>query len=228
MNTWSVVRPVLIVVIGVFAIHTIGRWEGRIDAREKEHDRQYNAFRSTAAAYSELRDAMVLLEDSLRTVDLLLEEQERLNNAVVMALDSTDVVEADSLEVVPLADLLPPLRLRFYHPREDAPLYVTDSSGVRFLAGRMLLLSQAQRRIGSLLTLADTRVSRLATLTRSVGTATARANTAEARLASSERIAAGCESLRRRQGKWLGFIPKPPPILVFVIGAGAGYVIGSR
>jgi len=228
MNAWSVVRPVLIVIIGVFVIHTIGRWEGRIDARERDHDRQYNAFRSTAAAYSELRDAMVLLEDSLRSVDSLLEVKESRNNAVVMALDSTDVVEADSLETVPLADLLPPLRLRFYYTGEDAPHYVTDSSGVRFLAGRMLLLSQARRRITALVDLADTRVSRIATLTRSVGTATTRANTAEARLASSERIGAECESLRRRQGKWLGFIPKPPPILVFVIGAGAGYVIGSR
>lgn len=228
MNAWSVVRPVLIVVIGVFVIHTIGRWEGRVDAREKEHDRQYNAFRSTASAYSELRDAMVLLEDSLRTVDSLLEQKERRNNAVVMALDSTDETEVDSLETVPLADLLPPLRLRFHYTDQGPPLYVTDSSGVRFLAGRMLLLSQARRRITAMVYLAETRVTRLATLTRSIATVTGRANTAEARLASSERIAAECESLRRSQGKWLGFIPKPPPILIFVVGAGAGYVIGSR
>ena len=225
MNTWSVLRPVLILIVGVFVIHTIGRWEGRIDQRERDHDRQYNAFRSTASAYSDLRDAMVLLEDSLRTVDSLLEDKESRNNAIVMALDSTDETEVDSLDAVPLADLLPPLRLHFTVRTEAGPRFDTDSAGVRFLAGRMLLLSQTQRRITALLALADTRLLRIATLTRSTATAAARANTAEARLASSERITAECESLRSRQGKWLGFIPKPPPILTLAIGVGAGYVI---
>lgn len=228
MNAWSVVRPVLIVVIGVFVIHTIGRWEGRVDAREKEHDRQYGLFLEQRERYGEVRDSLVAVEDSLQLVDSLLAAEERTNNALLSALESTDETEVDSLETVPLADLLPPLRLRFHYTDEGPPLYVTDSSGVRFLAGRMLLLSQARRRITAMVYLAETRVTRLATLTRSIATVTGRANTAESRLASSERIAAECESLRRSQGKWLGFIPKPPPILIFVLGAGTGYVIGSR
>lgn len=168
---------------------------------------------------------MVAVADSLRTVDSLLSAQEVRNNAIVMALDSTDAEEAVEVAETPLADLLPPLRLQFHRSASGESYFSTDSAGVRFLANRMLRLSQAERRIAAVQRVADTRSTRITVLTRLAGTNAARADSAEARLATATNLAAECESLRQRQTKWLGFIPKPPRILVLAIGVGAGYLM---
>ncbi|KKL20288.1 hypothetical protein LCGC14_2456930, partial [marine sediment metagenome] len=73
--------------------------------------------------------------------------------------------------------------------------------------------------------LARARAGRITALEGELSAATLRANNAEGQIPGLEQLLAESERLRRRKGKWLGFIPKPPPMLTFLGGALTCYLL---
>jgi hypothetical protein len=224
----AVVRIVFVAFAGVMAVYLIGRWEARLSADEREHQDRVDQVLGVAQAFHRSQDSLRAIGDSLHLVDSLFAKAETRAAVLLGQLEAVDSRERDSVESTPLDDLLPSLRLRAVRTSTGAQVFAADSAGVRFLAGRMLLLSQARRRITTLGNLADARAGRIVALGGQLHVALLRADSAEKRIPALEELLEDSERLRRRQGKWLGFLPKPSPLVTFLIGAGACYILCPR
>lgn len=214
-----------VVLAGLIVLYAIGRWDGRISQDEREHEERYRAAMALAAPYHAMVDSLKGVRDSLRKVDAALALQERQTSELLLQLESVSQAEVDSLARTPVSDLLPSLRLRPIVATSGDTLYGTDADGVRFLASGMLRLGQAERQLSAVRDLANTRGLRIQTLTQEVGTVQTALDSAQARLALIEPLLEESNRLRRQKGKWLGFIPKPPPEITFLVGVTVGYVV---
>ena len=214
-----------VVLAGLIVLYAIGRWDGRISQDEREHEQRYQAAMRSAAAYHAMADSMVEVQDSLRKVDEALALQEQQTSELLLQLAAVDKAEMDSLARTPVSDLLPQLRLRPIQRVGGDTVYATDADGVRYLAGRMLRLVQSERESATLRTLVDIRSDRITVLSRTVGTLQTRVDSAEARIKILEPLLEESNRLRKKKGKWFGFIPKPPPALTFLAGVTLGIVV---
>jgi hypothetical protein len=134
-------------------------------------------------------------------------------------------VEADSVGATAVDSLLPSLRLtRLPTPPGREPQFATDTAGIRFLAGRMLLLRQSERREARLQDLVDTQVQQITALRRRAQADSLRADQAENRADLIEASLREGEALRLRGKKWFGFIPKPPDIVILAGGVAIGWL----
>ena len=222
---WPAARIALLLFVGAVVLYSLGRWDAGLSARERDHERRVEEVLHVGRALRRSMDSLKQIGDSLSRVDSLFALAEKRVELLLDQLDATDTDESDSLASTPLDSLLPPLRLRAVRIRPDSVAFATDSVGVRFLAGRMLLLAQSQRRNRTLADLARARAGRITALEGELSAATLRANNAEGQIPGLEQLLAESERLRRRKGKWLGFIPKPPPMLTFLGGALTCYLL---
>lgn len=223
---WPAARIALVVFVGLVGIYLLGRWDAGLSAREREHQERVQEVLKVGRALHRSMDSLKAVGDSLAHVDSLFANSEKRELLLLGRLAAMDTRESDSVESTSLDDLLPPLRLRALRESgSGAVVFATDSAGVRFLAGRLLLLGQADRRNRVLADLAAARASRITALGGQLGAALLRARQAETQIPVLERLLADSERLRRRKGKFLGFLPKPPPALTFLGGALACYLL---
>ena len=222
---WPATRIAVVLFGAMLVLYLLGRWDAGISARERDHEQRVEEVLKLGRALHRSMDSLKQIGDSLSRVDSLFALAEKRAQLLLGRLAATDTGERDSLASTPLDSLLPPLRLRAIRIRPDSVVFATDSVGVRFLAGRMLLLAQSQRRNHALADLADARAGRITALEGELSAATLRANQAEGQIPGLEELLAESERLRRRKGKWLGFIPKPPPVLTFLGGALTCYLL---
>ncbi|MCP4900526.1 MAG: hypothetical protein GY906_26485 [bacterium] len=218
-------RILLIALAGVIVIYAIGRWDGRISQREREHEIQYRAAMGTAHAFHRMLDSVAGFTDSLRKADEALALQERRTSELLRELDAIAQAEVDSLASTAVADLLPSLRMRPIQRANGDTVYAADEDGVRFLSGRLLRLAQVQRQLDAQRDLADTRATRIANLLVQTATLATALDTAQARINILEPLLEESNRLRKQKGKWFGLIPKPPPEIALLVGVVTGIVI---
>lgn len=222
---WPSIRVAVLIGVGVLVIYMIGRWDAGISDREAVHQQNVQVILASGDAYRGSLDSLRTISDSMVRVETALAVQARATRSALRRLDALDQVEADSVAETAVDSLLSPLRLtRLPTPPGDGPQFVTDSAGVRFLAGRMLLLRQSQRRDARLQDLVATQVQQLAALRTLAQADALRADQAEKRADLVEVSLREGEALRNRGKKWFGFIPKPPDIVILGAGALLGYV----
>ncbi len=226
--TWPAIRVGAIVGVGVLVIYMIGRWDAGISAREQAHQQNVQVILATGGAYRESLDSLSRLRDSLGRVTGALDVQARATRRALNRLAGVDREEATALVATPLDSLLLPLRLAKIPAPPDTPglAFATDTAGVRFLAGRLLLLRQHERRVGSLEDLVDTQDSLIVALRATAEANDLRADQAERRAEIVEEALNEAEALRNRGKKWFGFIPKPPDVVILLGGGVLGYLAG--
>ena len=212
-------RISVLILVGVTIIYVIGLWEGRLSAGEREHQERVAQILKLGKAFRGAQDSLRALGDSLAAVDSAFAEAETRAANLLGRLARANRRERDSLAFTSLDSLLPSLRLRPIRIDAGAVRFATDSAGVRFLADRMLRLVQAERQVDVLGDLASARAGRIAALDGQLATALLRATRAATRLPALERLLAESDRRRRRKGKFLGFLPKPPPLVIFLAGA---------
>lgn len=224
--TWPAIRIAVIVGVGILVVYMIGRWDAGISDREAAHQQNVQVILAAGDAYRGSLDSLSRLRDSLGVVTGAFEVQARVARRAIDRLVRLDSAEADSLASTPVDSLLPALRLRKIPAPADAPghRFATDTAGVHFLAGRLLLLRQHERRIGGLEDLVDTQDSLIVALRATAEANDIRADQAEKRAQLVEDALTEAEALRNRGKKWFGFIPKPPDIVILGAGAFLGYV----
>ncbi len=223
---WPTVRIAGLVGVAILVIYMIGRWDAGISDREAAHQQNVQVILAAGGAYRGRIDSLSRLSDSLGGHAAALEVQARAARRALDRNVRVDREEADSLESTPLDSLLPSLRLRKIPPLAGAPggAFATDTAGVRFLAGRLLLLRQSERRVGGLEHLVNTQDSLIVALRSQAEANGVRADQAEKRAQLVEEALTEGEALRNRGKKWFGFIPKPPDIVILGAGALLGYV----
>jgi len=221
---WPSIRVGVLIGVGVLAVYMIGRWDAGISAREATHQQNVQVILAAGNAYRGSLDSLRTISDSMVRVESALAVQARATRSALRRLEALDQVEADSVAGTEVDSLLSPLRLTRLPASQPGggPQFVTDSAGVRFLAGRMLLLSQSLRRDARLQDLVATQVQQLAALRTRAQADSLRADQAEKRADLVELSLREGEALRNRGKKWFGFIPKPPDIVIL----GAGVAIG--
>lgn len=222
---WSSIRVGVLLGVGFLVIYMIGRWDAGISAREEAHQHNVQVILAAGDAYRGSLDSLRTISDSMARVETALAVQARATRAALRRLEALDQVEADSVAETAVDSLLSPLRLaRLPTPPGGEPQFVTDSAGVRFLAGRMLLLRQSQRRDARLQDLVATQVRQIAALRTRAEADSLRADQAEKRADLVEVSLREGEALRNRGKKWFGFIPKPPDIVILAGGVAIGWL----
>ena len=219
MTKWPAARIILLIAAGVLVVYLLGRWDAGMSAGEREHQERVEQILKVGKAFRGAQDSLRAVGDSLATVDAAFAEAETRAAILLGRLARANSRERDSLASTPLDSLLPSLRLRPIRTGTGAVRFAADSAGVRFLADRMLRLIQAERQVDVLGDLASARASRVAALSGQLTTALLRATRAEARVPALEQLLAESDRRRRRKGKFLGFLPKPPPLVIFLAGA---------
>lgn len=216
MTKWPPIRIGALIGISLVILYGLGRWDGLVSAR-------YSELRDDTRVILDLGKAARRRSDSLRLLEraALAQAQtvKRLEDSLetrLGSLDARDLQEVADIQSLSLRALLPPLRMQPI-VSEGQISYATDSAGVRFLSGRMLRLSQLERRLPVADSLARSRAGHVVLLEAASGAASARADSAESRVGDLEKQlerwldASSCHIL-------LPFIPCPSRGLSFVGG----------
>lgn len=178
-------RLASLVILGLAVIYAIGRWDSSIAREGAELEADTKVRLAQILTVRNLSDSLEALADSLSIVDGALQDVERELVETENANRELARQEVEHLAVAPLDSLLRPLRLQATRLRggDGGVLYVTDSVGVRFLAGRMLRLAQSERELTVSRRVADTRAARIGVLTESLRFTTIRADSLSVQLA---------------------------------------------
>ncbi len=218
-------RIVTLIILGTVVIYGIGRWDARISRDDALLAQQTRAILSSAKASRSWRDSLRRVETLVRERDTELAAVAARHRRDLARLTRVDQVEVATLARTPLDSLLPPLRMR---PIQLPPVggarpvvvYATDSTGVRFLSGRMLRLGQLRRAAVTRDSLVGTQAARLLLLEAGFAAATLRGDSSEARLLEVEPLLE--RFLKRVTCRILWLIPCPSRTTSFVVGVIAG------
>ena len=184
-------RIITLIVSGIAIIYGIGRWDQRISMQDAQLVSQTRAILSTARAARAWRDSLSRVEELVRERDTELAATAARHRSDLARLTQVDQVEVATLARTSLDSILPSLRMRPIHlPDSVGPLrgivFATDSTGVRFLAGRLLRVEQLERQLPVRDSLARADSTRIVNLAAGLNAASLRADSAEARVTDLE------------------------------------------
>lgn len=217
------IRIVSLIGVALLVLYALGRWDARVSAEFRELRDDTRIVLALGKVARRRSDSLRLLErEAIDQAALRKSLEDRLETRLeeLSEMDSTETIAARDLSV---EDLLPSLRLAPIRSDEGGFHYGTDSSGVRFLANRMLRLDQLERRLPVVVRLAESRDSSLTLWQAAAAAAQVRADSAESRVVALEGLLEEWQATTSCKILWL--IPCPSRGLAFVGGAAATIAI---
>lgn len=205
---------------GAVILYGFGKWQGKIDAKVQAYNQEVQRTLKLGASYR-------ARQDSLKSLAVAAQERARIASDSLKVLDRALAAQEDSArqdailaQTGPLADLLPKLQLT----AEGPDRYVTDSTGVRFLAGLQAEVQRAHK-VEPIL---REQIKQLAQDTLALRTVSRfhaeRADSAEARVDTLETLL--------REGQNLGkcwvvphLVPCPSRTVTFITGVALGTTV---
>lgn len=216
MTKAPTLRIVSLIGVALLVLYALGRWDARVSAEFRELRTETSVVLALGKIARRRSDSLRLLERTALAQAAELQQLEDSFERQLEELRSVDSTELEAARNIALEDLLPPLRMQ---PLQIAHTiaYVADSAGVRFLSGRMLRLSQLERRLPVIDSLATSRGRHVSLLEAAQAATQARADSAENRIVALEGLLEDWQATTSCKILWL--IPCPSRGLAFVGGA---------